>query len=154
MPRTDKQLALRFQSAWREMQRGPAIRRIEARAREHHDELDLGQIDALGVLVTSGSCRVTELSALLGMDASNASRTIRKLVKNGYASRREGSDDGRVIIVSPTHRGRAVWDVVNRRRTEAVRHVLSKFAVDDQREAVELLEQMVAGLVDFADRRC
>lgn len=146
---TEAELLKRFRVAWRDIQRGPAIRKIEARARRDHDELDLRQTDALEIAIATGGCRMSDLSELLAMDASNATRTVLRLVKNGYVTRSPVPDDGRAVLVSPTKAGIKVWNEVNDRRTEAVVHVLSKFTKAERIAIVELLETMGASLEDF-----
>ncbi|HWL45120.1 MAG TPA: MarR family transcriptional regulator [Ilumatobacter sp.] len=148
---TEGQEAL-FRAAWRDLQRGRSIRRVEAYARENHPELDLRQTDVLGIIVERGGCRLTDLSAQLGLDVSNASRTVTRLVNNGHVSREDSTEDGRAVVLTATKAGERVWNEVNDRRTSVVRHVLSDMSPTQRANAVQLLERMVRSLDEFADQ--
>jgi DNA-binding MarR family transcriptional regulator len=146
----DDDLEASFRRAWRELQRGPSIRRAEAYARRDHPELDLRMADILGAVVEFGEARLTDLSAALGMDVSNASRTVMRLVKNGYVTRTESPEDGRAVSLSATKAGERVWTEINDRRSEAVRYVLANLSPSQRAAAVRLLDRMVASVDAFA----
>jgi DNA-binding MarR family transcriptional regulator len=150
-PTTEEELLARFRVAWREIQRGRAIRGIEARARRNHDELDLRQTDVLEVVIATGGCRMSDLSELLAMNASNATRTVVRLADNGYVTRSAVPDDGRAVMVRPTKAGIKVWNEVNDRRAEAVVYALSRFPKAQRTTVVEILETMGALLSDFIE---
>jgi DNA-binding MarR family transcriptional regulator len=146
----DEDVEARFRHAWRELQRGPSIRRAEAYARRDHPELDLRMADILGAVVEFGEARLTDLSAALGMNVSNASRTVNRLVKNGYVTRTDSPEDGRALSLSATKEGERVWSEINDRRTAAVRYVLGQLSPSQRAAAVRLLERMVASVDAFA----
>ncbi len=146
---TEAEITERFRLAWRQIQRGASIRKVEARARVNHDELDLRQTDALEIVIATGGCRMSMISEVLNMDASNATRTVLRLIKNGYVKRQPDPDDGRAVLITPTKAGIKTWNAVNDRRTEAVVHVLKQFNKAERILLVEQLETMADALADF-----
>lgn len=146
---SDTEVLERFRVAWRQVQRGAAIRKVEGRARSGHDELDLRQTDALEIAIATGGCRMSMISEVLNMDASNATRTVLRLVKNGYVVRQPDPEDGRAVLVTATKAGIKTWNAVNDRRTDAVIHVLKQFNKAERILLVEQLETMANALADF-----
>ena len=66
--------AVRIGRAWRELRRGALS--AEFRDRVYGAGLDVGQADALELLVVGGGCRMAELAAALRVDASTATRAV------------------------------------------------------------------------------
>jgi DNA-binding MarR family transcriptional regulator len=113
---------------------------------EGSDALDLGQVDALDLLVFHGSVRMGELADALRVDASTATRAVNRLVDAGLAQRKRSDDDGRVMVVAITKRGSEVHKALMERRREALAGILAGFSPRDRLELATLLERFVAGL--------
>jgi len=64
------------------------------------------------------------VAAALGVHASNATRTVDKLVAAGYLDRAEDPDDRRLVRLTLTPTGRALVAAVNDHRRDAISRVL------------------------------
>lgn len=142
----DLQLAIRVGLAWRELRRGA----LSAEFRERvYGDLDLGQADALELLVLRGEIRMAELADALRVDASTATRAVRRLVDAGLALRTTATDDARGIVVAATARGRAAHEAVAERRRAAIVKMVSVFDLEERRSLADLMERLVGALDDF-----
>ena len=142
----DLQLAIRIGLAWRELRRGGLS--AELRERVYRD-LDIGQADALELLVLRGECRMAELADALRVDASTATRTVHRLVDAGLALRTTSTGDARGVTVAPTPRGRAAHQAVAERRRAAIVKMVSVFDLEERRALADLLERLVGALDEF-----
>jgi|SoimicmetaTmtLPB_FD_contig_51_449130_length_1039_multi_1_in_0_out_0_2 DNA-binding MarR family transcriptional regulator len=143
------ELAVLFRvgAAWRELRRGASMQAFRPMVYGEGDEaLDLGQVDALDLLVFHGSARMGELAEALRVDASTATRAVNRLVDAGLAQRRRSDDDGRVMVVAITKRGTEVHRALMARRRDAIEGILADFNQRDRAELARLLEGFVAGL--------
>ena len=142
-----EQDAVRIGRAWRELRRGGMS--AEFRERVYGDGLDVGQADALELLVLDGGCRMSELAAALRVDASTATRAVQRLVDAGYVERTAVPEDARGVTVVATDAGRTAHDQVAERRRAAIVTMTSVFD-DREREALaDLLERLVTALDDL-----
>ncbi len=143
------ELAVLFRvgAAWRELRRGASMQAFRPMVYgEGDDALDLGQADALDLLVFHGSARMGELADALRVDASTATRAVNRLVDAGLARRKRSDEDGRVMVVALTKRGADAHRSLMVRRREAIEAILSDFSARDRVELATLLERFVAGL--------
>ena len=131
----------RVGEAWRELRRGASM----ARFREllYGDELEMGQVDALDVLVERGACRMRELAAALRVDASTATRMVGRLVDQGLVERETDPDDARSVRVRMSRRGETAHAAMNERRRHLFEEVLAGFEADELHQFAGLLERLV-----------
>ncbi len=147
---SDLSVLFRVGAAWRELRRGAAMQAFRPIVYgEGSDALDLGQVDALDLLVFHGSVRMGELADALRVDASTATRAVNRLVDAGLAQRKRSDDDGRVMVVAITKRGSEVHKALMERRREALAGILAGFSPRDRLELAALLERFVAGLDSY-----
>jgi DNA-binding MarR family transcriptional regulator len=139
----DTALLSRLGVALRELRRGTAQ---DLRSRLYGDLVDLAQADCLEVIALRGSCTMSELAAELRVDASAATRTVRRLVDSGYASRAPDPSDARAVVVSLTPDGLVLGKEIGRRGLEATLEILAEFSDAEQGEFVDLLERFVQGI--------
>ena len=148
--RSDLAVLFRVGAAWRELRRGASMQAFRPMVYgEGDDALDLGQVDALDLLVFHGSVRMGELAEALRVDASTATRAVNRLVDAGLAQRRRSDEDGRVMVVALTKRGGEVHRALMARRRDAIEGILAGFNGRDRQQLATLLERFVAGLDAF-----
>jgi len=144
---SDLAVLFRIGAAWRELRRGASMQAFRPMVYgEGDDALDLGQVDALDLLVFHGAVRMGELADALRVDASTATRAVNRLVDAGLAERARSEDDGRVMVVVITKRGSEVHRALMARRRDAIEAILTDFNPCDREELANLLERFIAGL--------
>ena len=135
--------------AWRELRRGASMLRL--RELLYGDALDLGQVDALDLMVQHGTCRMSELADALRVDASTATRAVGRLVHAGLVERTPEPVDARAVRVGLTASGVAVHREMVERRRLLFERVLAGFDPVERAQLARLLERLVSG-VDNAVR--
>jgi DNA-binding MarR family transcriptional regulator len=139
----DTALLSRLGVVLREIRRGTAQ---DLRSRLYGELVDLAQADCLEVIALRGSCTMSELAAELRVDASAATRTVRRLVDGGYVSRATAPSDARAVVVTLTDEGLVLVKEIGQRSLAAVLDILSEFSDDEQKQLVDLLERFVKGI--------
>lgn len=122
-------------------------------AGEGPDALELGQLDALEVVVHFGRVRMAQLAEALRVDPSTATRAVDRLVRSGMAERRADPDDARAVVVVPTEIGAAVCAEASGRRRDAVASIIDAFDVTEQAQLADLLERLVQEVDRFVSRQ-
>lgn len=140
--------ALRIGVAWRELRRGATMQRLREL---YGNELELGQVDALDLLVQAGPSRMNELADALRVDASTATRTVDRLEAAGMVERGPDPDDARAVQVRLAAKGAAVHAGIVDRRRALLERILVDFDSDERAQLADLLGRLVAG-VDEAVR--
>ncbi|HTN79599.1 MAG TPA: MarR family transcriptional regulator [Acidimicrobiales bacterium] len=144
---SDIAVLFRIGAAWRELRRGASMQAFRPMVYgDGDDALDLGQVDALDLLVFHGAVRMGELADALRVDASTATRAVNRLVDAGLAERTRSEDDGRVMVVVITKRGSEVHRALMARRRDAIEAILTDFNPRDRADLANLLERFIAGL--------
>ena len=147
---SDVAVLFRIGAAWRELRRGAAMQAFRPIVYgEGDDALDLGQVDALDMLVFHGSVRMGELAEALRVDASTATRAVNRLVDAGLASRERSDDDGRVMVVVLTEHGKEVHQAMMLRRRDALEGILADLDAEERLALATLLERFIAGLDSY-----
>ena len=150
MPDPNVAVLFRVGAAWRELRRGAAMQAFRPIVYgEGEDALDLGQVDALDLLVFHGPVRMGELAESLRVDASTATRAVNRLVDTGLAQRRRSDEDGRVMVVAITKRGSEVHRALTARRRDALEGILTDFTARDRQQLATLLERFIVGLDQY-----
>lgn len=127
--------------AWRELRRGASMLRF--RELLYGDELEMGQVDTLDLLVALGPCRMRDLAASLRVDASTATRMVARLVDHGLVVREPDPDDARSVRVRLSERGARTHASMNDRRRQLFAEVLGGFEPAELHQFAELLERLV-----------
>jgi DNA-binding MarR family transcriptional regulator len=139
----DTALLSRLGVALRELRRGTAQ---DLRSRLYGELVDLSQADCLEVIALRGTCTMSELAGELKVDASAATRTVKRLVDGGFVERSSDPNDARAVQVTLTEAGRLLGHEIGRRSLEAVLEVLAEFSPEEQEQLVDLLERFVKGI--------
>src|SRR5687768_599435 len=122
-PKRDSSLTAeaRIGRAWRELRRGASMQTLRALLYgEGPSAVDLGQVDALDVLVQRPEWRMGELARALRVDRSTATRTVTRLVADGLAERADHPADARGVLVRATARGQSVHERLAKRGGEVL----------------------------------
>jgi DNA-binding MarR family transcriptional regulator len=147
---SDLAVLFRIGAAWRELRRGASMQAFRPIVYgEGDDALDLGQVDALDMLVFHGSVRMGELAEALRVDASTATRAVNRLVDAGLASRERSDGDGRVMVVVLTEHGKEVHRAMMLRRRDALEGILADLDPKERLQLATLLERFIAGLDSY-----
>ena len=143
----DLEVAMRVGIAWRELRRGS----VASNARDAiygvgGSAIEPGQMDALDLLVTVPSCRMSELAEYLQIDPSSATRAVQRLVKDNLVEHVAHEGDGRVVYVAASERGRRIHGEVAERRRSILLRVLSDFSEEERQQFAELFERFTASV--------
>lgn len=148
------EVAKRIGFAWRDMRRGSSASDVrDTIFGIGGSALDPGQMDALDLLVTVPSCRMSELAEYLRIDPSSATRAVQRLIKDNLAERVEHEGDGRVVAIAATERGRKIHEQVDTRRRELIFSVLEEFNETEQHQLAELLERFLTSVDDYVTKK-
>lgn len=97
------------------------------------------------VLVASGHARrIGALAEDLGVNQSNASRLVARMVEQGLVRRVADPADGRASLVEATAAGRRVIDAVSEHRLRELRAVVAAMPPETWGLAVEVLREFNA----------
>lgn len=122
-----------------------ALVAIAARSLAGFEEhVSLAQYRALVVLCSRGPQRVADLSKLLDVTPSTATRMCDRLVRKHLATRRREAGDRRRVRIAVTDAGRALVDEVTDRRRREVARILRELPVESR-------EQLIAALRSFSN---
>ncbi len=143
----DLEVAMRVGIAWRELRRGS----VASNARDAiygvgGSAIEPGQMDALDLLVTVSSCRMSELAEYLQIDPSSATRAVQRLVKDNLVEHVAHEGDGRVVYIAASERGRRIHGEVAERRRSILLRVLSDFSEEERQQFAELFERFTASI--------
>lgn len=104
------------------------------------------RLSALSVVVHAGPLPVGELAEREQVSAPTMSRMLNGMEENDLVKRRASSDDGRVVLVETTARGRRVLERARERRVEELAGALAELSKAERAavaRAVEVLERHV-----------
>ena len=147
---SDLAVLFRIGAAWRELRRGASMQAFRPIVYGEGDEaLDLGQVDALDMLVFHGSVRMGDLAEALRVDASTATRAVNRLVDADLASRERSDGDGRVMVVVLTDHGKEVHRAMMVRRRDALEGILADLNPKERQQLATLLERFIDGLDSY-----
>jgi DNA-binding MarR family transcriptional regulator len=141
------EMAGRIGRAWRELRRGAAASALKETIYgpcETHDvAVEPGQMDALDLLVTVESCRMSDLAEYLRIDPSTATRAVQRLIKDNLATKLHHDGDGRVVEIAATDRGRHVHTIVAERRRAVILGIMERFSDNERTQLADFLERFV-----------
>lgn len=123
---------------------GELIRVIQFRDRDRACcyELSVSQCYALKAVADSGPLTVNDLAAYLYLDKSTASRIANGLVEKGLVARERDRDDGRIVRLGATERGRGLHDRVERELAAEYAELLEEFDPAFRSAIVKLVRRL------------
>ena len=113
------------------------------------DSLSPSQLEVLAMLVRRGPMRLSELAAEEGLNPTMLSRIVAKLENADLALRMPDEVDGRVVHVAATEKGRSLYQVRRRQRTNALKSALEQMSSSDHHtlaDAMPVLESLIESL--------
>jgi len=113
--------------------------------REPSNELSVGAISVLGVLIREGDLSIGQLAAHERVQPPSMTRTVNGLAEDGYVERRPSAEDGRSVIVALSAKGRETLLADRRRREAWLAQQLRTLSADERdllRKAVPILERL------------
>lgn len=145
-------LAVRIGLAWREVRRGSST----AGLRDYlyggeRESIEQGQMDTLDLLALRPAWRMSELADALRVEPSTATRAVQRLVNAGLAERIPSPEDGRVVQVEITRRGRDVYEAVAERRGELLTFILKQYGRAELPVFADMLERFVVSIDAFVE---
>lgn len=115
------------------------------------DEVTLPQLRVLVLAATRGPLSSSAVAQALGVHASNASRTVDRLVAAGLLARRESAGDRRYVELTLTPQGRRVVRTVMTSRRRAVERVLTSMPVTRRRALAPVLRAFAAAAGELGE---
>jgi DNA-binding MarR family transcriptional regulator len=124
---------------------------VKTSIQEYNLRKKIGQINDRDVFFTIGfvfsrqSVPITmgDLSRILGVPFSTATRTVDWLVNNGYVQRLADPEDRRVVRVELTGVGKELYRAMNDLLLQSTEQVLRNFSMDERKELGRLLGKLV-----------
>lgn len=148
------EVAMRIGRAWREIRRGATAGDVrDAIFGVGGSAIDPGQMDALDLLVTVPSCRMSELAEHLRIDPSSATRAVQRLIKDNLAQRVDHEGDGRVVAIAATERGKQIHEQVASRRRELIFAVLEEFDESERHKLADFLERFLTSVDAYVAKK-
>ena len=141
----DAEHAVRIGRAWIELRRGAWTQALRCYLVGDDEPLEPGQMDALDLLVRRDRT-MKQLAERLRIDPSSATRAVQRLVADGLAQRLAAPEDGRVVMVRISKRGRARHAEVDARRSHAMSLILGAFTREERAQLADLLDRFVESL--------
>ena len=120
------------------------VRRL--RAADRYARLSGPQASALGVIIHSGSIRMSRLAQLEEVSRPAITKTVAQLEALGLAVREPDDEDGRVSLISPTFKGKQLFQDGHVRRTAPLAAAIGKLTVferDTLIASVGLTERLI-----------
>lgn len=121
------------------------LRRRLASERHPDNDLSIGQMVVLGLLVRLGEQTVGDLARVERVQPPSMTRTVNCLESDGYVVRRPHETDGRQVVVSLTEAGRAAVLADRQRRDAWLSQQLASLTPDERatlREAAPILARL------------
>jgi DNA-binding MarR family transcriptional regulator len=127
---------------------------VATRRLSRADRVDTGAVRLLWHLGQAGSCRLSTLALLAGLDLSTVSRHVRDLDAAGFVRRTPDPDDRRAIVLSLSAEGSAVLAEAQANRAAALRPVLATWSADDRADLTRLLTALAHDLTAAGHAAC
>lgn len=109
-------------------------------------ELTLEQFRTLEAATASDRPAVGTLAASLRVDVSTMSRNVTVLERSGYLSRARSEQDGRVVHVALTAKGRRALETLRCDEQSVLANIYSRLPASDRPKVVRALEVLASCL--------
>jgi DNA-binding MarR family transcriptional regulator len=113
-------------------------------------DLTLEQFQTLRAVTASDQLSIGALSTQLRVDLSTMSRNVTVLERNGYLTRARSSEDGRVVHVRITPKGKRALETLHCEEQDVLNGVYERLSVADRSAVVKALE-VLHGCLGEAD---
>ena len=115
--------------------------------REPSNELSVGAISVLGVLIREGELSIGQLAAHERVQPPSMTRIVNALAAQGYVERRASAADGRSVLVALADKGRDTLLADRRRRDAWLAQQLRTLTAEERdvlRRVVPILERLTS----------
>jgi DNA-binding MarR family transcriptional regulator len=109
-------------------------------------DLTLEQFQTLRAVSASEALSIGTLSAQLRVDLSTMSRNVTVLERNGYLLRSRGAEDGRIVHVGITAKGKRALETLRCDERDVLADVYDRLPTGERPKIVKALEVLRAGL--------
>ncbi len=138
----EPQLALDTRSLYEALSELIRIYQFRDRDRICCNEISVTQCYALEALVTLAPITVNALAARLYLNKSTTSRVVDALERKGYAARSQDPEDGRVVRLRATAKGRMLHEKILDRILAEERELIREFPPEVRKSMVLLLRSL------------
>jgi DNA-binding MarR family transcriptional regulator len=105
-------------------------------------DLTLEQFETLQAVAAGDESTIGSLSAALDVDLSTMSRNASVLERNGYLRRARDADDGRIVLVRLTTKGRSALTTLRCGERDVLGEVFERLGRDERPQVVKALETL------------
>jgi DNA-binding MarR family transcriptional regulator len=119
---------------------------VSTRRLSSADRVDTGAVRLLWHLAEAGSCRLSDLAELAGLDLSTVSRHVRDLGDAGYLRRTPDPHDRRAVLIEISPDGSEVLAEAQSNRAAALSPVLDTWSAADRADLTRLLSALARDL--------
>lgn len=113
---------------------------VAASVSEVEDRVSIPQLRVLVLVGTRGPLGLAVVADELGVDPSNASRTVDKLIKLGLLDRRDAPEDRRKLALTLTPSGTDLVQTVTDHRRDAISAVLKRLSASQRDDLAVALD--------------
>ena len=113
-------------------------------------DLTLEQFQTLKLVNLSDLSSIGSLSTELRVDLSTMSRNVALLERNGYLLRTRSAEDGRVVHVRLSSRGKRILSTLCCGERDVLGHVYDRIPPSERLVVIKALEVLKAGLENLA----
>lgn len=100
------------------------------------------QFETLQAVAAGDESTIGSLSAALDVDLSTMSRNASVLERNGYLRRARDADDGRIVLVRLTTKGRSALTTLRCGERDVLGEVFERLGRDERPQVVKALETL------------
>ena len=114
-------------------------------------DLTLEQFQTLRAVSTSEQASIGSLSTLLRVDLSTMSRNVALLERNAYLVRARSADDGRIVLVTLTAKGKRALHTLRCGERDVLGDLYERLPPAGRRKVLDALESLSACLTEAND---
>lgn len=134
------QRMLQLFAQMRHLRPGPAMEALKRL------NLSLSHMRALQILMPDRALPLKELAEQLHMTPPSVTALTRRLVQTGLAQRTPHPEDSRIVLLSLTDAGRALYEQVTQEHIQRMARLLQGLSAAEQQQFLDLLERAVQAL--------
>jgi DNA-binding MarR family transcriptional regulator len=112
-------------------------------------DLQAGEWGVIAELGHQSPCTLNDLSGRIGVDKSQLSRTVSRLIARGLVRRKPNPRDNREVGLSLTPKGEECYGAIMRAGAAANRTLLADLSPREQEQFVELIERVTVRARDL-----
>ncbi len=116
--------------------------------------LSVSQCYVLDALAEEGDLTMQRLAGQMHLAVSTMTRVVAQLVRRGYARRRRDPEDGRVVHVTITPRGKEIMAAINRSLLESQKAILKALPPHQWGGAIAVVEALGRGVREWQAACC